>query len=267
MEAVAYLQTRLPASPEVAVVLGSGVHALEQIEDAVSVPYEEIPGFPRATVAGHAGTLTFGRFRGRVLAVQRGRFHRYEGYSLAQVARPLATLHVLGCREVILTNAAGGLNPLYRAGDLMLMEGHLNLQGVLGEPEMPFPRGVGMPTAFGRDVYSASWRDVAREVARQEGIRLWEGVYAALLGPNYETAAEIRMLMRYGVDAVGMSTAPEAVFAHAQGMRVLGISCVTNVAFSPAAMAKTSHQEVLDVAAQASARIDRLISGILGTST
>jgi purine-nucleoside phosphorylase len=200
----------------------------EEIADPVAIPYGEIPGFPRATVAGHAGRLVAGILNGVEVVAMQGRFHLYEGWEPGAVAAPIRALAALGPRAVVLSNAAGGLRPGLQPGDLMLVADHLNLMGrnplvgpvLTGEERFP---DMSEP-------YDAGLRRIARQLALEERIPLQEGVYAALLGPSYETPAEIRMLRVLGADAVGMSTVPEVIVARALGLRVLAISLISNLA-------------------------------------
>jgi purine-nucleoside phosphorylase len=231
--------------PTIGIVLGSGIVVLEDIEDRVDVPYSQIDGLPETTVAGHQGVLSFGRIPGGpMVAIARGRFHLYEGHPLEHSTCIMRLFHQLGIRRVILTNAAGGLKIGWHPGNLMMLSDHMNLQ---------FPRQEGEGTQV---VYSPNWRQKTMAGAFAEGVAMQTGVYAGLLGPTYETPAEVRWLQRIGVDAVGMSTVTEANYAVAHGMEVMGISCITNVAVSPDAQASTCHEEVVDVAKKASQDLD-----------
>ena len=214
----------------VALVLGSGLGAFAgDLEDAVAIPYEEIPGFARSTVEGHAGRLVAGRVAGVPVVVQQGRFHFYEGYALEEVTFPVRVLGLLGVKSLVLTNAAGGLNNSFKQGALMLISDHLNLMGVnplRGANDTRF--GTRFPDMS--DVYDRVFQEAAICEAQAMKIELKRGIYAALSGPSYETPAEIRMLRSLGADAVGMSTVPEAIVARHMGLKVLGISCITNMA-------------------------------------
>ncbi len=243
------------------VVLGSGQAALvEEIADAVVIRYTEIPGFPRSTVKGHGGALVAGTVEGVEVVVMQGRFHLYEGWSPAEVVLPIRVGAALGATKLILTNASGGLRPWLEPGRLMLISDQLNLmwrnplRGAVLAGEERFPDMS--------DPYAARLRRTAAAVAVELGIRLEEGVYAAVLGPSYETPAEIRMLQRMGPDAVGMSTIPELLAARALGMEVLGISCITNLA---AGLGGTvlSHDEVLAVGAGATTRLGAILRGLI----
>jgi len=217
-------------TPRVGMVLGSGLGAFaDQLVDAVAIPYDEVPGFARSTVEGHAGRLVLGMCDGVPLAVMQGRFHFYEGYELDEVTFPVRTLGALGVKSVVLTNAAGGLNNTFTQGTLMLISDHLNLMGanpLRGANDERF--GPRFPDLT--EVYDREFQELASKEAQAMGIELRRGVYAALTGPSYETPAEIRMLRALGADAVGMSTVPEAIVARHMSLKVLGLSCITNMA-------------------------------------
>ncbi|HEX8853695.1 MAG TPA: purine-nucleoside phosphorylase [Pyrinomonadaceae bacterium] len=214
----------------VALVLGSGLGAFaEDLADSVALAYEEIPGFARSTVEGHAGRLVFGTIEGVRVAAMQGRFHFYEGYTFEEVTFPVRALSLLGVKSLVLTNAAGGLNNAFTEGALIVISDHLNLMGanpLRGANDARFgPRFPDMT-----HVYDQEYQDMAIREARCMGLELRRGVYAGLTGPSYETPAEIRMLRLLGADAVGMSTVPEAIVARHMSMRVLGLSCITNMA-------------------------------------
>ena len=260
-KAVAALRARLSESPRVGLVLGSGLGALgEQLESAVRIPFGEIPGFTGAGVVGHAGALVAGRLEDVACAALQGRPHLYEGHSADVVAFPARVLCALGIDTLIVTNAAGGINRTFRPGDLMLIDDHINLLGrnpLVGpvqSGEIRFP-DMSQP-------YDAALRGIAERVALEERVRTVRGVYAAVLGPSYETRAEVGMLRRLGADAVGMSTVPEVLVARARGVRVLGISLITN----PAADLVTEpldHAEVIAAGQEAALRFARLIRRVL----
>jgi purine-nucleoside phosphorylase len=248
-------------APVAAIILGSGLGGLaKQIAGAASIPFPEIPGFPSASVAGHAGALIAGRLAGRAVLALAGRFHIYEGHDVRLTALPVRVMHALRARTLIVSNAAGGVRRTFRPGDLMLIDDHINLMfrnpllGPIGPGEVRFPD---MSAPYDREL-----RALACEVALDAGIPVQEGVYAGLLGPAYETQAEVRMLERVGADAAGMSTVPEVIVARALEMRVLGVSCITNLAcgLSPT---PPSHEEVLSVAAQAAADLERIVNGVV----
>jgi purine-nucleoside phosphorylase len=228
--AAAFVRARIPAPPRVAIVLGSGLGDFaSHVEGAVAVPYEAIPGWPPATVVGHAGTLVAGTVRGKAVAVLAGRAHYYEGHPMANVVFGVRVMGALGVKTLLLTNAAGGINTSFSQGVLMVIEDHINLVGtnpLIGPNDERFgPRFPDMS-----EVYSRRLRAVAGEAARRLGVALEHGVYVGLHGPSYETPAEIRFLRAIGADAVGMSTVAEAIAARHVGMDVLGISCITNMA-------------------------------------
>jgi purine-nucleoside phosphorylase len=229
----------------VALVLGSGLGAFaDELEDAQAIPYSEIPGFARSTVEGHAGRLVVGKAGGTTVAAMQGRFHFYEGYTLEEVTFPIRVLGLLGAKSLVLTNAAGGLNNSYEQGALILISDHLNLMGtnpLLGKNDSRFgPRFPDMT-----DVYDREYQEAAIMEAREMGLELRRGIYAALSGPSYETPAEIRMLRLLGADAVGMSTVPEAIVARQMGVRVLGFSCITNMA-AGVLDKPINHEEVIE---------------------
>ena len=238
---------RARASDEVRVglVLGSGLGAFaDELEGAEAIPYSEVPGFARSTVEGHAGRLVLGRVGGVYVAAMQGRFHFYEGYTLEEVTFPVRTLALLGAQSLVLTNAAGGLNNSFEQGSLVLISDHLNLMGtnpLLGPNDPRFgPRFPDMT-----DVYDREYQEAAVAEAHAMGVDLRRGIYAALTGPSYETPAEIRMLRLLGADAVGMSTVPEAIVARQMGVRVLGISCITNMA-AGVLDKPINHEEVIE---------------------
>jgi len=228
--AAKFIRAKTKLRPKIALVLGSGLGAFaDGLESATRIPYERIPHFPRSTAAGHAGRLVIGKVGDVAVAAMQGRVHFYEGYSLADVIFPMRVFGRMGIRAAILTNAAGGINLGFKQGTLIVMRDHINLQGsnpLIGPNDERFgPRFPDMTHA-----YSKTYRAAALEEARRLGIEVSEGVYAALTGPSYETPAEIRYLRTIGADVVGMSTVPEVIAARHMGMRVLGISCVTNMA-------------------------------------
>jgi purine-nucleoside phosphorylase len=247
--------------PRVAIVLGSGLAGVAgAVRDPVRVPYKEIPGFPEPGAPGHKGELVGGTLEGVPVVVQSGRFHLYEGHPPQLAALPTRVFARLGVGTLVVTNAAGGIRRSFRPPTLMLIADHVNLMfrnplvGPVEEGEERFPDMS--------DPYDPALRTHAREVARTERIPLEEGVYAALLGPSFETPAEIRMLERLGADAVGMSTVPEVIAARARGIRCLGFSSITNVAAGLSAE-KLSHLEVLEAGKQVAGQLERLIRGVL----
>lgn len=228
--AAEFVLSQTPFRPQIALVLGSGLGSFaEELADAIRVPYTIIPSFPQSTAIGHAGQLVLGQVAKIAVAAMQGRVHLYEGYSAQQVAFPLRVFGRMGIRAVILTNAAGGINTEYNKGALVLIRDHINLQGVnplVGRNDDRF--GSRFPDMT--QAYSKSLRETARRAAQKLGKQLPEGVYAAMLGPSYETPAEIHYLRAIGADLVGMSTVPEVIAASHMGMKVLAISCVTNMA-------------------------------------
>ena len=224
-----YIQSKLKVTPEIGLILGSGLGILaEEIEDAVAIPYSEIPNFPVSTVHGHAGQLVIGQLSGKTVIAMQGRFHHYEGYTMDKVTFPVRVMKLLGVEKLIVTNAAGGVNKDFTPGDLMLITDHINMMGnpLIGANDERFgPRFPDMSTAYDRE-----FQQLARTVAADLNIKIQEGVYLGLTGPTYETPAEIRMIRTLGGDAVGMSTVPEVIVANHSSMRVLGISCITNMA-------------------------------------
>ena len=260
-EAVAFVLGRTSLRPAVGVVLGSGLGAFaDALEDAVAVPFDDIPHFPAATVVGHGGALVVGRSRGVPVAVMKGRVHFYEGYSLDQVVFPVRVLGRLGVSTVVFTNAAGAINPSFAPGDLMVIEDHLNLLGnpLLGPNEDALgPRFPDMSEAYDRRL-----RDVAEAACRAASVRCHRGVYVGLTGPSYETPAEIRMFRTLGGDAVGMSTVPEVIAARHMGIRVAGLSCLTNMA-AGVSKAPLDHREVLETGERVKAGLLEVLARIV----
>lgn len=254
--------------PRVAIVLGTGLGGLaDQLDDATAIAYADLPHFPRSTVAGHAGRLVLGRLGEVPVAAMQGRFHLYEGYTPQQVVFPVRVLRQLGAQALVVTNAAGGLDPSHRAGDLMLITDHIGLPSMAGlnplrgaNDEQLGPRFPPMV-----DAYDPALMQMARASASSLDIPLREGVYAMVSGPNYETPAELRFLRVVGADAVGMSTVPEVIAARHMGMAVVAISCITNVALPAANVlpAEATHTEVVAVANAAGERLTRLVSAIV----
>jgi purine-nucleoside phosphorylase len=262
-DTIHFLRERFTRAPHAILVLGSGLGGLaDEIEDAVVIPFDQIPGFPRRTqeLAGHAGRLVAGRLEGVEVAAMQGRFHLYEGWSPADVALPVRALAALGPRAMVLTNAAGGLRPGMQPGDLMLIADHINLMGQNPLVGQVIPGETRFPDMS--DPYDRGFRAAAEAVALDLGIPLTQGVYTALMGPSYETPAEIRMLARLGADAVGMSTVPEVLVARAVGLKCLGISCITNLA-AGLGHSTLSHDEVMEVGARVRDRLAALVRGVL----
>ena len=262
-EAARYINSNAKTrTPRVAVVLGSGLGAVaDAVEDAVALPFGEIPHFVSSTVEGHEGSLIIGSCDSVDVVLMKGRVHFYEGYSMEEVTLPVRVFHLMGIRSLILTNAAGGAAPHLSPGSLMALTDHINLMGenpLRGENDERFgPRFQDMTT-----VYSPAYLEAAHEIAREIGVILFDGVYMAVRGPSYETPAEIQMMRKLGADAVGMSTVPEATVARHCGINVLAISCITNVAAGLAA-AEIDHREVMTVGARVGKQLADLIVRVI----
>ena len=265
-EAAEAVRERAELRPRVALILGSGLGELaDEIQSPVVVPYTQIPNFPVSTVTGHAGQLVLGELQGTPVVAMRGRIHFYEGYSLREVAFPVRVLRRLGAEVLIVTNAAGGLNESFSTGDLMVLTDHLNMMGMAGQSPLVGPDEPELGVRFldMLSAYDAELRTHAHRVAEQHGFALREGVYAMVGGPAYETLAEIRFLQRAGADAVGMSTIPEVLVARHEGMRVLGISAITDMAVGKAAVHEISHADVLAAAERIKPRLAAIVRGVL----
>jgi purine-nucleoside phosphorylase len=257
-----FIQSRITVEPRIGIVLGSGLGAFaDTLENAATIPYSEIPGWPRSTAIGHAGKFVAGLAAGVPVAVLAGRAHLYEGYSAQDAAFGIRTLDLLGVNTVILTNAAGGVNKDYKPGDLVLIADHINL---LGQNPLTGPNDDSIGPRFPdmSEAYSKQLRDVTRGAGKALGIELREGVYAALPGPSYETPAEIRYLRTIGADLVGMSTVPETIAANHAGLKVLGISCVTNHA-AGVIEGKLDHKEVLEVGERMKGTLIELLRAVI----
>ena len=260
--AVKAVRSRTSATPEVALVLGTGLGALgRQIDDPTVIEYDAIPGFPAATVESHAGRLLIGTIAGKTVVAMQGRFHRYEGYSLQQVTFPVRVLRALGAETLIVSNACGGMHPMWAPGELMLIADHINL---LGDNPLVGPNDDSLGPRF-PDMsapYDASLRALARAVAAERKILLREGVYIAVAGPSLETRAEYRALRMLGADVVGMSTVPEVIVAIHGGMRVLGISIITDQCL-PDALEPASVEKIIAMAGRAEPSLTTLVMGVL----
>jgi purine-nucleoside phosphorylase len=261
-QAKRFIESRTDVRPAIGVVLGSGLGAFaEELADRVVIPYAEIPGWPQSTAVGHAGSLILGTLRGLDVAVMAGRAHLYEGYSMQQVTYGVRVLHSIGVRSMVFTNAAGGINPALERGGLVLISDHINLQG--GNPLVgPNDDSVGPRFPDMSEAYSRAYREIAKQLAIELCVHLPEGVYAAMLGPSYETPAEIRFLRVIGADVVGMSTAPEVIAANHMGMKVLAVSCVTNL-HSETEPQKTNHEEVLETGEMVRDTLVRFLRALL----
>ena len=261
-QAAETIRSRVPHVPEIAIVLGSGLGDFAGIlTDAVSMPYAKLPHWPVSNVIGHEGRLVVGKARGKVIAALAGRCHAYEGHDLRTVTFAVRALGLVGVKTLILTNAAGGINTGFSQGALMVIDDHINLSG--GNPLVgPNDERFGPRFPDMSEVYSADLRKMADDAGRAINLLLPHGVYAALLGPSYETPAEIRYLRAIGADAVGMSTVPEAIAARHLGMRVLGISCITNMAAGVLPQ-PLDHNEVMETARRVRGQFTSLLEGIV----
>lgn len=261
-EAAQYIRSVTDTVPEVGLILGSGLGILaDLVQDAVTIAYQDIPHFPQSTVEGHAGELLIGTIEERPVVLMKGRFHMYEGYGPELTAFPVRVMQAIGVKQLLVTNAAGGVNTSYKPGDLMLISDHLNMTGrnpLIGPNDNQL--GVRFPDMT--EAYSKRLRAIAKEVAANQGFTFQEGVYAGLLGPNYETPAEIRMLRTCGADAVGMSTVSEVLVARHAGLEVLGISCISNMAAGILDQ-PLSHDEVMETAEQVKEHFLKLVVGII----
>ena len=259
---VEYLKSQVSFVPDVLVILGSGLGSMaEHVENKIIVKYEDIPEFLVSTVEGHAGQFVFGDYKGKKVAMMQGRFHYYEGYSMKEVTLPVFVLNRLGVQNMIVTNACGGVNESLLPGDLMLIEDHLNFTGnnpLMGKNLDSF--GARFPDMS--KVYNRDLMGLAERVGKEEGIPLKRGVYAMYTGPSYETPAEIRAYRTLGADAIGMSTVPEAIVANYAGMKVLGVSCITNMAAGILDQ-PLNHEEVIEVSTRVREGFTTLISRVI----
>lgn len=253
-QSAAYIRERIPQPATLGIILGSGLGALVDImEEKTVIPYGEIPHFPQSHVAGHAGNLVIGRIGGLVVAAMQGRFHFYEGFSMKEVTYPIYVMKLLGVRDLLVTNACGGINTAFRPGDLMLLTDYINM---LGNNPLIGPNDERFGTRFPdmSEAYSRALIAKAERAAGELGLAYQKGVYAIFPGPCYETAAEIRAYARLGADAIGMSTVPETIAANYLGMGVLGIACITNMA-TGIAKEKHTHEEVMRIAGESSEKL------------
>jgi purine-nucleoside phosphorylase len=261
-EAKRLLESRTPLRPTIGVVLGSGLGAFaDELSERTDIPYAEIPGWPGSTAVGHAGKLVIGKLGDLAVAVMAGRAHLYEGYTPAQVTFGVRVLGRMGVRSMVFTNAAGGINLTLEQGGLVLISDHINLQGV-NPLTGPNDDSLGPRFPDMSEAYSRAYRDAARQVAMELCVPISEGVYAAMIGPSYETPAEIRCLRAIGADVVGMSTVLEAIVANHMGIKVLGISCVTNMAAGILPQ-KIHHEEVLETGARVRDTLVRFLKTLL----
>jgi len=262
-ETVRFIRKKAKLKPTVAVVLGSGLGKFaEELKESVSIPYEVIPNFPVSTVKGHGGKLVLGKLAGKTLIVMQGRFHYYEGYSLSEVTFPIRVMHSLGADDLIITNASGGLNRNFNLGDLMIITDHINF---IGDNPLRGPNDESLGPRFPplQGVYTPQLVNIALEIGRKIGAPVQKGVYVAVSGPNYETAAELRALRTLGADAVGMSTVPEVIVAaHCGIRRILGISCITDMATGES-HEEVNHEIVIAAANAAQPYFLELIKGVV----
>lgn len=253
--------------PTIGLILGSGLGSLaDEIENADIIPVDQIPHWPASTAPGHIGRIVIGSFEGKTVIALQGRVHFYEGYSMQQITLPVRVMHALGMETLIVTNAAGGMNPGYRPGDLMLISNHINMPGMAGNNPLRGPNDNSLGPRFPDMTvpYDPELRHLAQLVAKDEGFEIHEGVYAFVAGPSFETPAEIRFLQMVGGDAVGMSTVPSVIIARHAGIRVLGISTITNMALpDPAPGTHHDHEEVLATGRMAIPRLAALVHGVV----
>ena len=261
-KAVEYLKNKIPEIPKIAIVLGSGLGGIaEAIEDPMTISYKDISGFPVSTAPGHKGELVFGKLRDKFVVLMNGRFHYYEGYSMKEVTFPIRIFQLLGVEILIVTNAAGGTNKDFEVGVPMIITDHINLMGdnpLLGPNVDEWgPRFPDMSEAYDKDLIK-----LAKTVAKELGIKVYEGVYVGLAGPNFETAAEYRMIRKIGGDAVGMSTVPEVIVAKHGGLKVLGFSAITDIG-DPDNLKPLTAEEVLENADRAGKAMAKIISEVV----
>ncbi len=258
-----FLKTKITNQPEVAIILGSGLGGLgNKIENSIKIKYQDIPNFPVSTVEGHSGQLVFGTLAGKNVVAMQGRFHFYEGYGMKEVTFPVRVMHFLGVKNLIVSNAAGGLNPKFNQGDLMIITDHINFF-----PEHPL-RGKNFDELGTRfpdmsKVYNEKFVKIAENIAKKNNISIQKGVYIGSSGPTLETPAEYRMFRIFGADATGMSTVPEVIAAHHQGMKIFGMSVITNVSDKENSDEETTHEEVQDVAGQVEPKMTKIIEGLI----
>jgi purine-nucleoside phosphorylase len=260
-----FIRSKSSYHPQVGIILGSGLGALAtSVELSTILPYSEIPEWPISTIRGHQGHLVIGKFENKEVIVMQGRVHYYEGYSIAQVVLPVRVLQRLGIEILIVTNAAGAVNPNFTPGDLMLITDHINMIGMAGLNPLRGPNLDELGTRFPdmSQAYDPALLDITRKVAKREKIILQEGIYISLAGPSFETPADLRFLRIIGADAVGMSTVPEVITARHGGMRVLGISGISNKA-NLDGQTKTTHEEVLEAGQILAPKLTTLIRGVL----
>ncbi len=264
-EAAQAIKQRISIQPVVGIILGSGLNGLaDSIKNAVYIPYKELPHFPVSTVEGHAGRFVIGELEGKPVLVMQGRIHYYEGYTMDQVTLPIRVMQRMGISNLIVTNAAGGVNPNFTPGDVMLITDQLNMIGMTGLNPLIGPNidEIGLRFPDMSQPYDRAYSDLARKVAKENGIKLQEGVYAGLSGPSFESPADLRFLQLVGADAVGMSTVPEVIVARHGAMRVLGISGISNKANLDGSTI-TSHVEVMEAGKVITPKIETIARGVL----
>ena len=266
-ETATYIRARTQLEPTIGLVLGSGLSSLaDQLDQADVFSYQQLPHFAQTTVHGHTGRMLVGKLEGKTVLVMQGRFHFYEGHTMQRITFPIRVMGVLGIQTLIVTNAAGGLAPRFSPGELMLITDHINMVGMGGRNPLIGPNDPELGPRFPdmSQAYDPGLQQIARQVARASGIPLQEGVYVCLAGPSFETPTEIRFLRLIGADAVGMSTVPEVIVARHMGMRVLGVSGISNVhAADSAPPQETTHQEVLETGRIIAPHLLALIRGVL----
>lgn len=261
----AEIRERIEVQPKIGLILGSGLGPLsEEVEDPVTIPYQELSGWPVSTVEGHAGSLVIGRLQGKDVLVMNGRIHYYEGYEMSEVTLPIRVMQRLGIEILMVTNAAGGVNQDFTPGNPMLITDHFNLLGMAGPNPLRGPNLDELGPRFPdmSQAYDQELGDLAREAAQEQGITLHEGIYVCLAGPTFETPADLRFLLSAGVDAVGMSTVPEVIVANHGGQRVLGISGITNSS-NLYGEAETTHEEVIETGKILAPKMMSLIRAVL----
>jgi purine-nucleoside phosphorylase len=264
-QAADFLRSRLTASPRIGLILGTGLGSLaDEVENPVILPYSEIPSWPISTVQGHKGRLVIGKLAGQLVMVLQGRVHYYEGYSMAQVTLPVRIMQRLGVEILVVTNAAGAINPSFEPGDVMLITDHIGLVGMAGLNPLRGPNIDALGERFPdmSQAYDRQLMDLARQAAKNGGVRLHEGVYIGLSGPSFETPADLRFLRGIGADSVGMSTVPEVIVARHGRMRVLGLSGISNKA-NLDGDTMTTHEEVLQAGVMLVPKLKEIILGVL----
>lgn len=264
-QAADFIRQRTRHRPTVGLVLGSGLGGLaDSVEEADVIPTTDVPHWPRSTVHGHAGRLVVGKIEGQTVLVQQGRAHFYEGHSMAAVTLPVRVMRALGIQTLVVTNAAGGINQNFRAGDLMLITDHLNFIGMAGFSPLRGPNDESLGPRFPdmKDAYDPGLRAIALRAAEEAGFKLQQGVYICLAGPSFETPADLRFLKLIGVDAVGMSTVPEVTAARHGGMKVLGVSTISNIV-NLGGDKETTHDEVMETGRLVAPRLTALLRGVL----